>query len=40
MTEQAKFTYSPMEKTFENIQKQLKIKGKNKLCNLQTLNNT
>ena len=29
--EQAKFTYSPLEKTFENKQKQLKIKEKNKL---------
>ena len=31
ITEQAKFTYSPLEKAFENNQKQLKIKEKNKL---------
>ena len=30
ITEQAKFTYSPMEKALKNKQKQLNIKEKNK----------
>ena len=31
ITEQAKFTYSPLAKSFENKKKQLKIRGKHKL---------